>query len=136
MKTVQTQATAHVGVRSRSLELPLLSLEAIATPPPLHNHETRQKDSFLYFETNMCVITNTKEHSANKKNRENWVGQKPNSKIESLETECKQQVHKGLIVWVTLEWDKDKSFIIWSGLVLKRKKKLFSSEARVFIDDE
>lgn len=63
MKTVQTPATAHVGVWSRSLELLLLSLEAIATPPLYNNHdnETKQKSDnlFLYIDIN---IGETKKH--------------------------------------------------------------------------
>jgi len=54
MKTVQTTATAHVGVWSSSLELLPLSLAAMAEPPDHNNHQgnttTTQESSFLNFE--------------------------------------------------------------------------------------
>lgn len=56
MKTVQTQPTAHVGVLSRSLELPLSSLEAAIATLPLYNHanKTRHKNNLcLYFDINI-----------------------------------------------------------------------------------
>jgi hypothetical protein len=65
MKTVQTQATAHVGVWSRSLELPLSSLEAIATLALYsHANETRHRNNLcLYFDINIGETNKQKKHN-------------------------------------------------------------------------
>jgi len=81
MKTVQTQPTANVGVWSRSLELPLSSLAAIATLP-LYNHanKTRHKNNLcLYFDITI-VETNKKKHN-HRKMWKNW-------KFKNLKNGC------------------------------------------------
>ena len=53
MKTVQTAATAHVGVWSRSLELLLLSPAAMAKPPKQSHENNTEQNSFLNLELYM-----------------------------------------------------------------------------------
>lgn len=53
MKTVQTAATAHVGVWSRSLELLLLSPAAMAKPPKQSHENNTEQNSFLNIELYM-----------------------------------------------------------------------------------